>query len=141
MYRILEALAAKTKTPKSLDGRLMLRSFSRKFQRKTDLGLHFEVVQSFRSVWTKQTVACHLPFSAFKSVDFYIRAFFLSDSNGKFLPCAHVPRSGGKYLRERTQYWLLSVFLYVLKETYVLQERAQESQPLSSVCVHIGHAS
>ena len=54
----------------------MLRSFSRKFQPKTDLGLRFEVVQSFRLVWTKQNVACHLPFSAFKSCAFYIRAFF-----------------------------------------------------------------
>ena len=48
MYRILEALATKQKIPKSLDGRLMLRSFSRKFQPKTDLGLRLEVVQSFR---------------------------------------------------------------------------------------------
>ena len=47
MYRILEALATKQKIPKSLDGRLMLRSFSRKFQPKTDLGLRFEVAQSF----------------------------------------------------------------------------------------------
>ena len=55
----------------------MLRSFSRKFQPKTDLGLRFEVVQSFRLVRTKQNVACHLPFSAFKSCAFYIRAYFL----------------------------------------------------------------
>ena len=76
MYRILEALAIKPKIPKSLDGRLMLRSFSRKFQPKTDLGLRFEVAQSFRLVWTKQTVTYHLPFTAFKSCAFYIRAFF-----------------------------------------------------------------
>ena len=46
MYRILEALATKPKVPKSLDGRFMLRSFSRKFQPKTDIGLRFEVAQS-----------------------------------------------------------------------------------------------
>ena len=76
MYRILEALATKPKIPKNLDKRLMLRSFSRKFQPKTDLGLRFEVVQSFRLVWTKQTVTYHLHFTAFKSCAFYIRAFF-----------------------------------------------------------------
>ena len=116
MYRILEALATKPKVPKSLDGRFMLRSFSRKFQPKTDLGLRFEVVQSFRLVWTKQNVACHLPFSAFKSFDFYIRAFFYQIQtvhfSGALKKVAYMPLSGGKYPRERTaQYRLLSVFL------------------------------
>ena len=116
MYRILEALATKQKIPKSLDGRLMLRSFSRKFQPKTDLGLRFEVVQSFRLVWTKQTVAYHLPFFAFKSCAFYIRAFFYQIQtvhfSGALKKVAYMPRSGSKYPRERTaQYWLLSVFV------------------------------
>ena len=77
MYRILEALATKQKIPKSLDGRLMLRSFSRKFQPKTDLGLRVEVAQSFRLVWTKQTVACHLPFSAFTSCALIFAPFLI----------------------------------------------------------------
>jgi len=94
----------------------MLRSFSRKSQPKTDLGLCFEVVQSFRLVWTKQTVACHLPFSAFKSFDFYIRAFFYQTQTVHFSGApkkvAYMPLPGGKYPRERTaQYGLLSVFL------------------------------
>ena len=80
------------------------------------LGLRFEVVPSFRSVWTKQTVACHLPISAFKSFDFYIRAFFYQIQtvhfSGALKKVAYMPLSGGKYPRERTsQYWLLSVFL------------------------------
>ena len=98
MYRILEALATKQKIPKSLDGRLMLRSFSRKFQPKTDLGLRFEVVESFRLVRTKQTVACHLPFSAFKSCALYIRAFFKSDSNRTIPWCA---KEGGLHATVR----------------------------------------
>ena len=116
MYRILEALTTKPKIPKGLDGRLMLRSFSRKFQPKTDLGLHFEVVQSFRLVWTKQTVTYHLPFTAFKSCAFYIRAFFYNIQtvhfSGAVKKVTYMPRSGGKYPRQRTaQYWLLFVFL------------------------------
>ena len=116
MYRILEALATKPKVPKSLDGRFMLRSFSRKFQPKTDLGLRVEVVQSFRLVGTKQTVAYHLPFSAFKSCALYIRAFFNQIQTvqypGALKKVAYMPLSGGKYPRECTaQYWLLSVFL------------------------------
>ena len=117
MYRILEALATKQKIPKSLDGRLMLRSFSRKFQPKTDLGLRVEVVQSFRLVGTKQTVAYHLPFSAFKScalifAPFLIRFKPYPQYPGELKKVAYMPRSGGKYPRERTaQYWLLSVFL------------------------------
>ena len=115
-YRITVALATQLKIPKSLDGRLMLRSFSRKFQPKTDLGLRFEVVQSFRLVWTKQTVAYHLPFSAFKSCAFYIRAFFYNIQtvhfSGAVKKVAYMPRSGGEYPRKRTaQYGLLSVFL------------------------------
>ena len=106
MYRILEALATKPKIPKSLDGRLMLRSFSRKSQPKTDLGLRFEVVQSFRLVWTKQTVAYHLPFSAFKSCAFYILAFFYNIQtvhfDGALKKVACMPLSGGKYPRQRT---------------------------------------
>ena len=94
----------------------MLRSFSRKFQPKTDLGLRFEVVQSFRLVWTKQTVTYHLPFTAFKSCAFYIRAFFYNIQtvrfSGALKKVSYMPLSGGKYPRERTaQYWLLSVFL------------------------------
>ena len=117
MYRILEALATKQKIPKSLDGRLMLRSFSRKFQPKTDLGLRFEVAQSVIPVgWTKQTVACHLPFTAFKSCPFYIHAFFYNIQtvrfSGALKKVSYMPLSGSQYPRERTaQYWLLSVFL------------------------------
>ena len=116
-YRITVALATQLKIPKSLDGRLMLRSFSRKFQPKTDLGLRFEVAQSVIPVgWTKQTVACHLPFTAFKSCAFYIRAFFYNIQtvhfSGALKKVAYMPRSGGKYPRKRTaQYGLLSVFL------------------------------
>ena len=77
MYRILEALATKQKIPKSLDGRLMLRSFSRKFQPKTDLGLRLEVVQSFRlDGLNKRSLTIYPSLCAL-----YIRAFFKSDSN------------------------------------------------------------
>ena len=80
------------------------------------LRLRFEVVQSFRLVWTKQTVAYHLPFTAFKSCAFYIRAFFYNIQtvrfSGALKKVSYMPLSGVKYPRERTaQYWLLSVFL------------------------------
>ena len=80
------------------------------------LGLRFEVVQSFRLVWTKQTVTYHLPFTAFKSCAFYIRAFFYNiqtvNFSGTVRKVAYMPRSGGEYPRECTaQYGLLSVFL------------------------------
>ena len=80
------------------------------------LRLRFEVVQSFRLVWTKQTVAYHLPFTAFKSCAFYIRAFFYNIQtvrfSGALKKVSYMPLSGVRYPRERTaQYWLLSVFL------------------------------
>ena len=117
-YRIPESLATKPKIPKSLDGGLMLRLFSREIPTKHSehLRLRFEVVHLFRLVWTKQTVAYHLPFTAFKSCPFYIRAFFYNIQtvrfSGALKKVSYMPLSGGKYPRERTaQYWLLSVFL------------------------------
>ena len=126
----------KPKIPNILDGRLMVRSFSRKFQPTTDLGLRFEVVQSFRLVWTKQNVACHLPFSAFKSCAFYIRAFFYKIQTVHFsgaltwltCHCQVIGTLGSALLN--TGFCLCSY-----KRTYVLQARAPESQPLSSFCV------
>ena len=112
MYRILEALATKQKIPKSLDGRLMLRSFSRKFQPKTDLGLRFELVQSFQN---KLSLTIYP--SLRSNLALFIFAPFFNQIQtvqypGALKKVAYMPRSGGKYPRECTaQYWLLSVFL------------------------------
>ena len=116
MYRILEALATKQKIPKSLDGRLMLRSFSRKFQPKTDLGLRVEVVQSFRLDGLKKRSLTIYP-SLRSNLALFIFAPFLNQIQtvqypGALKKVAYMPRSGGKYPREcAAQYWLLSVFL------------------------------
>ena len=87
MYRILEALATKPKVPKSLDGRFMLRSFSRKFQPKTDIGLRFEVAQSFRLYRLNKRSLTIYPSLRSNLALLYSR-LFLSDSNRTFLRCA-----------------------------------------------------
>ena len=105
------------------------------------LRLRFEVVQSFRLVWTKQTVAYHLPFTAFKSCAFYIRAFFYNIQTVRFsgalkkcltCHCLVVSTLGSVLLNT-------GFCLCFCKRTYVLQARAPESQPLSSVCVTLFH--
>ena len=115
MYRILEALATKQKIPKSLDGRLMLRSFSRKFQPKTDIGLRFEVAQSFRLDGLNKRSLTIYP-SLRSNLALLYRAFFYRIQtvhfSGALKKVAYMPLSGDRYPRERTaQYGLLSVFL------------------------------
>ena len=117
-YRIPEALATKPKIPKKFGWRVNVKVIFSEIPTKHSehLRLRFEVVQSFWLVWTKQTVAYHLPFTAFKSCAFYIRAFFYNIQtvrfSGALKKVSYMPLSGGKYPRERTaQYWLLSVFL------------------------------
>ena len=88
---------------------------------------------------------CRLPFTlhCVQILRFlYSRLFYKIQTvhfSGALKKVAYMPRSGSKYPRERTaQYWLLSVFLQEAR-TYVLQARAPESQPLSSVCVTLFH--
>ena len=115
-YRITVALATQLKIPKSLDGRLMLRSFSRKFQPKTDLGLRFEVAQSFRLDGQNKLSLAIYPSLRSNLALFILAPFFYNIQtvhfSGAVKKVAYMPRSGGEYPRERTaQYGLLSVFL------------------------------
>ena len=78
----------KPKSPKILNGRLTLGSFSRKFQPKTDVGLRFEVVQSYSGRYGLNKLSLTMYTSLRSNLALFIFAPFLSDSNRNFLQCA-----------------------------------------------------
>ena len=136
-YRITVALATQLKIPKSLDGMLMLRSFSRKFQPKTDLGLRFEVAQSFRLDGQNKLSLAIYPSLRSNLALFIFAPFFITFKPyispvrlKRWLTChGQVVSTLGSALLN-TGFCLCSY-----KRTCVLQARAPESQPRSSVCV------
>ena len=94
----------------------MLRSFSLKFQPKIDLGLRFEVAQSFRLDGQNKLSLAIYPSLRSNLALFIFAPFFYNIQtvhfSGAVKKVAYIPRSGSEYPRERTaQYWLLSVFL------------------------------
>ena len=136
-YRITEALATLLKIPKSLDGRLMLRSFSRKFQPKTDLRLRFEVAQSFRLDGQNKLSLAIYPSLRSNLALFIFAPFFITFKPyispvrlKRWLTCHGLVVSTLGSALLNTGFCLCSC-----KGTYVLQARAPKSQPLSSVCV------
>lgn len=67
----------KPKISNILDGRLMLRSFSRKFQPKTDVGLRFEVVQSYSGRYGLNKLSLTMYTSLSSNLALFIFAPFL----------------------------------------------------------------
>ena len=85
----------------------MLRSFSRKFQPKTDLGPHLEVVQSFRLDGLNKRSLTIYPslrsnLALFIFAPFLIRFKPYPQYPGVLKKVAYMPLSGGKYPRQCT---------------------------------------